>query len=151
MTLAPGPRRGGEDGHSLISSLFGVLMFLILLLFAVQLTAHLHATTVVTTAAFDAARLVSGATSIAPDDPVAVTTCQPPSPSEVASADAHLRGLLGNLADSSAEIDWSGVTGDEVSVRVSVPTPARVLGGVGVIAGLDRIERTITLARECVR
>ncbi len=138
-----------EQGSSLVSTVFGVLMFLVMLLFAVQVTTHLHATTVVTTAAFDAARLVSGSADLATG--AVDNTCRPPTESELARADTHLADLLGGLWEAGGTSDWRATSADEVIVTVSVPTPARVVGGVGVIAGLDRIERTVSLTRECLR
>lgn len=142
----------GEEGHSLISSLFGVLLFLVLLLFAVQVTTHLYATTVVTTATFDTARLVSGSRSLATGQVAPqVAACLAPGEDELRRANDHLAGLLGALWSEGGTADWAATTSDRVAVTVSVPTPARIIGGIGVVAGLDRITRTISLARECVR
>ncbi|MDP8969034.1 MAG: hypothetical protein M3N52_00690, partial [Actinomycetota bacterium] len=51
----------GEAGTGLVSSLAGITAFLGFLLPAVQVLIHLYATSVVSAAAFDAARLASGA------------------------------------------------------------------------------------------
>lgn len=58
MTPVLRSRRTGEDerGAGLFSSVFGVLFFLVFLLFAIQLLWGMYATTVVTAAAYDAGR-----------------------------------------------------------------------------------------------
>ncbi len=139
-----------EDGEGLLSTVFGVLMFLLMLLFAVQATTHLYATTVVTTAAYDAARLVSGQQALGGAVTGPGAACSPPSPEELQRADLHLEQLLGGLWAEGAA-DWTGTTADRVTVTVAVRTPARVVGGVGSIAGLDQIRRTVALDRECFR
>lgn len=133
----------GEQGDGVLSTFVGVLMFLVFLLFTVQVTTHLHATTVVTTAAFDSARLASAA------DPAA-RACAVPSAASLERASAHFTDLVGGLADHAA-VTWAGTTSTEVVLSVAVTSPARLLNGTGVVTGLDRIERTVRLRRECVQ
>ncbi len=141
-----------EDGEGLFSTLFGVLMFLLFLLFTVQVTTHLYATTVVTTAAYDAARLVSGAQVLGEQEATAVTagSCPPPSATELERADDHLAELLGGLWEPDAA-DWTGTGTERVALRVSVTSPARIVSGAGALVGLGRIEREVALDRECFR
>jgi len=54
--LGPGRSDESERGAGLFSSAFGVLFFLVFLLFAMQLLWGMYATTVVTAAAYDAGR-----------------------------------------------------------------------------------------------
>jgi hypothetical protein len=54
------PRKGGESGAGVISSMLGVFVFLLLLLFAVQVLYGLYATSVVTAVTYDAAKAVAG-------------------------------------------------------------------------------------------
>lgn len=82
----------------------GVTVFLTLLLFAVQVLVGLYATTVVTAAAYDAAKSVAGADRQATD--VAVATA---------------RRRIGPLGDR-AEFDWA-IDDDVVALTVRAPRP----------------------------
>ncbi len=153
MTATPSrvaDRWQAEDGEGLFSTVFGLMLFLLLLLFAVQVTTHLYATTVVTTAAFDAARLVSGQQVLGSSVGAPTTDCPAPAAAEIDRANAHLASLLGGLWEVDAA-DWTGTDASRVTVEVTVQTPARVIGGVASVAGLDQISRTVTLQRECFR
>lgn len=66
MTRAHGQRADGSDlatgadrGAGIISSLFGLMIFLVFLLFATQLLFSLYATSVISNAAYDAGRQVA--------------------------------------------------------------------------------------------
>lgn len=124
------PDRPGEEGSGPVSAIFGVAVFLGFLLFAVQVTTHLWATSAVTAAAFDAARLVAGERS--------VTTT---------AAESHLQTVLGEYGQR-VSADWSASTPDQVVLRVQGPTPAALVASVGRLAGIDRIDRTVRVHRE---
>jgi len=129
----PPPEPARHDaGSGPVSAIFGVAVFLGFLLFAVQVTAHLWATSAVTAAAFDAARLVAGERSVT-----------------ATAAASHLEAILGEYGQR-VTLDWSGSTPDEVVLRVWGPTPAALIRSVGGLAGLDGIDRTVRVRRERV-
>lgn len=125
-------RRTDDGGSGPVSAIFGVTIFLGFLLFAVQVTAHLWATSAVTAAAFDGARLVAGNRPMTAED-----------------AEAHVERVLGDYGDR-VQFDWSGSTPEEIVLRVTGPTPAALIESVGQLAGLDTIERTVRVRRETV-
>ena len=127
------PDRLGDDaGSGPVSATFGVAVFLGFLLLAVQVTAHLFATSAVTAAAFDGARLVAGEAAVTHE-----------------AAEAHVASILGDYG-GRVSLDWSASTADEVVLRVEGPTPAALIRSVGSLAGLDRIDRTVRVRREQV-
>ena len=71
----------------MVSALAGTTAFLVLLLFATQLLFNLYATSVVTAAAFDAARVVAGADG---------------GPDRITGAEAQARRMLGRYASVRA-------------------------------------------------
>ena len=104
----------------------GVTVFLTLLLFAVQVLVGLYATTVVTAAAYDAAKSVAGADRQAP---------------EVAVATARRRiGALGGQARFSWAID-----DDVVALTVRAPRPTLL-----PLVSPD-VERTVRVRVESLR
>jgi Flp pilus assembly protein TadG len=126
-------RRGhGDDGTGVISTLAGVTVFLVLLFFAVQVLTNLYATSVVTSVTYDAARR-------------AATHGHPPTPDELADAEAHARSLLGRLGTKAA-FDWSASDDDVVELRIEVPNP-RFIPMVPLV-GLDEVDRTVTVRIE---
>lgn len=129
MSLRRGQRLGDEAGAGLVSSLAGVMVFLAFLLFASQLLVHLFATSYVNAAAFDAARLASGAADVS-----------------AGAAEAHGRGVLGSFGDRAR---FEVARGDEqVVVRVRTRSPALLPRVFGRIMGAEEIDRTVILRRE---
>jgi len=120
----------GESGTSPVTALFSVAIFLGFLLMAVQVLVHLYTTSVVTTAAFEAARLEAGA-----------------EPAGRAAAQAHATALLGGYG-GRVSFDWSGSSADEVVVRITGPSPAVLIRAVGELAGLDSIDRQVRVRVE---
>ena len=126
-----------ESGSGMVSSIVGVTAFLALLMFAVQLALNLYATSTVTAAAFDAARIVAGADG----GQVAEST-----------AEAHLHSLL---ADQDVEMEWDyrdtdaepGV--DVVALRVEVDNPTRLLRAMPI--PFQHVVRTVTVRMETFR
>ena len=119
-----------EQGTGLVSSLAGVLVFLGFLLLAVQVLVHLYATSVVSVAAFDAARLASGAGGVS-----------------APAARAHGLGLVGGYAEDVRTFDVDVGT-DAVSVHVVADSPAVLPAMFGRLTGIGVIDRTVVLRRE---
>lgn len=119
-----------EAGTGLVSSVAGVLAFLAFLLFAVQILVHLFASSYVNAAAFDAARLASGAGDV-----------------DSVEARAHGLDLLGDFADRVSEFSVV-VTDERVTVRVQAASPALLPATFGHVIGTDSIDRSVTLRRE---
>lgn len=101
---ATSSNRGPEAGTGVIGTVTGVTVFVTLLLFAVQVLIGLHATTVVTAAAYDAAKSVAGA-----DRP----------PPEVAVATARQR--IGRWGERAVFV-WA-IDDETVSLTVRAPRP----------------------------
>jgi len=118
----------GERGSGMVSSVVGVTAFLVLLLFGSQLAMNLYASSTVTAAAFDAARIVAGANG------------------DEAAAEAHLRELLDGYDD--VRVDWT-YGADDVELRIEAEHPSRLLAAVPV--PFQRIVRTVTVRRETFR
>ena len=116
----------------------GTLVFLALLFFAVQLLYNLYATSVVTAAAYDAARTVAGAQG---------------GPGTEPDAERQARDVLGRYGDNvdfDWRTDWS--TGDEVVLRVRAENPNFLLGSfVGTHLGFEQVDRTIRVRVERFR
>lgn len=117
-------------GTGLVGSVVGVTMFLVLLLFGVQVAMNLYATSAVTAVAFDAARDVAGATPIA-------------------EAEAEARGVLGRFesAGGRLDFDWGG-SADVVVLTVRAQRPSLL---PRVRFPFETIERTVRVRRERLR
>ena len=96
-TSAGSAAEGRERGSGLLPAVAGVTVFLVLLLFAVQVLLGLYATSVVTGAAYDAARQVAAG-------------------AEEPAAEAHARSVMGRYGER-VEFEWS-VEGDDVVLHV---------------------------------
>lgn len=114
---------------------FGFSVFLVLLLFATQVTFNLYAASVVTAVSYDAARRVAGG-----DGGSGLT----------AQAEAEARQSLGRYA-SRVSFDWSGSTGDEVVLRFEATNPSLLLPVVPGRAAFDHVERTVRVRVERFR
>lgn len=126
-------RLDDESGVGLISSVAGLTAFLAFLLFAAQILVHLFATSYVNAAAFDAARLASGADGVTEG-----------------AARAHGLEVLGSYA--SRVSNFSVAVGvDEVTVHVRAESPALLPRAFGRVAGTSSIDRTVTVRREVPR
>lgn len=126
----------GDQGAGLLSTVVGVLVFLLLLLLAVQVMVGLYTTSTVTAAAWDAARIASG--SDAADR----------SRSRL-DAERHLREVLGDFGDR-VHVSWVEDT-DAVVLRVRAANPTFLPGPVRRAMRLDVIDRTVRVQREGVR
>lgn len=134
MPLAPPAR--DERGSGPISTWIGLLVFLGMLLFAVQALLNLYATSVVTSVTYDAARQVAAA-----DDRV----------SALPAAEAQARHLLGRFGQE-VSFDWSESSDENVVLRVraTVPSVQLPVFGNGLMA-FGSIDRTVRLRVERFR
>ncbi len=130
------PVRPDERGAGVIATVAGVTVFLVLLLFAVQILVGLYATSVVTAATYDAAKVLAGAD--AGDSAVGR-----------ANAEAGARSQLGRYGQK-ADFGWEN---DAESVRLHVRAPRPTLLPLSLVrgVGLSDIERTVTVRVERVR
>ncbi len=120
-----------EDGTAVIGTVVGFLIFMIFLLVAVQVLVRLYATSVLTAAAFSAARAV--ATAPVPAD-------------EVAPAQRQAIQQLGSFGARHTTFDWQEVGGQQIVLRVRAEAP-----GFVPIPGLRSIQRTVAVRTERVR
>lgn len=118
-----------QTGAATVGSVFGVLIFLIFLLFSAQVLMHLYGTSTVSAVTFDNARLV--ATGELTQD----------------EAGARIRTQLGRYGDE-VSVDFGASTTEDVVVEVTGPSPARLVTFVTTLAGLDGIERTVRVRVE---
>lgn len=114
-------------------------VFLAFLFFAVQLLFNLYATSVVTSTAYEGARLVAGH-SIDHDDPAARIRAHE-------RAERAMRELLGGYGER-VTFDWSASTDDTVSLRVLAANPRLSFAGLGNGLGFDEIDRTVSIRVE---
>ncbi len=122
-----------------MSSLVGVTIFLVLLLFAVHLVLNLYGSSVVTAAAFDAARLRAG-----------------DGETTEAEAEAQALQLLAGYRDGGRlQMTWSypdtdgDAESDVVVLRVVADHPTNLVAGVRV--PFQRVDRTVTVRIERLR
>ncbi len=113
----------------------GFSVFLVMLLFAVQVLFNLYAASVVTAVSYDAARRVAGSDG---------------GPSYEAEAEEQARQALGRYADR-VTFDWSATSADEVVLRVRSDNPSLLLPVLAGPAALDRLDRTIRIRVERFR
>jgi hypothetical protein len=133
----PASRVRGDHGAGLISTAFGVLAFLVLMLFTAQLLVNLFFASMVTSAAHDAASGVAHAGS------------QPPSNARLGEAEDEFRDRLGAAGDE-ARVRWDTSRPDVVELVVTVPYPQ--LGSSGLqIPYFERLERRVQVRVEQVQ
>lgn len=125
-----------ELGAGVIATVAGVAVFLVLLLFAVQVLVGLYATSVVTAATYDAAKVLAGAD--AGDSAVGR-----------AGAEAGARSQLGRYGQKAA-FDWEN-DAEAVRLQVKAPRPTLLPRSLVRGVGLSDIERTATVRVERVR
>lgn len=129
----------GERGTGVISSAAGVVVFLVFLLFAVQLLFGLYASSTVTAVANDAAQ--RAATHGAPS---------------LTDIEAEARSQLGQVGDD-AEFTWTaddtdGDGQDDTVVLTVVAVPPRfVPRSIGDAAGFGEVRRTVRVRMEGFR
>ena len=128
-----GPR--GEEGGGPISTWIGFLVFLSLLLFAVQALFNLYAASVVTAVAYDAARQVAGAGGGLARAP---------------GAEADARRALGRYG-ARVTFDWSASGGEAVVLRVQARNPHVLLPALAGPLAFDQLDRTVRVRTETFR
>jgi hypothetical protein len=124
-----------ERGGGLIHLWVGFFVFLVMLLFAVQVLFNLYATSVVTSISYDAARRVAGGDGGA---------------TAIADAEADARRSLGRYADH-VDFDWSATGFDEVVLRVTAENPSVLMPALAGPVAFDRLDRTIRIRVERFR
>jgi hypothetical protein len=135
-TSATGADNSARDrGAGLLSTSFGVLFFVGFLFFAVQLLFNLYATSVVTSAAYDAARVVATGSE------------QPATQEQLDAAVDHARSLLGKYRDR-ATFDWDLSDPDVVRLHVHAVSPRLLAPPLDQLVGLDVIDRTVAVRVE---
>lgn len=120
----------------MISSLVGVVVFLLFVLFAVQVLYGLYATSVVSAIAFDAAKVVAGA-----DHGRGAAALD--------RAEAAARSKLGPYARDVA-FAWR-VDDESVRLTVQAVRPSFLPRALTGPVGLDDIERTVRVRTERLR
>lgn len=130
-----GGRQREEEGSGLVSSWFGVLVFLVVLLAAVQVLLNLFVTSMVGSAAYDAARLAAagGADSAA-----------------MGQAEDHARRMLGRFGDE-VRFDWTGSGSEEVVLRVQARAPGVMPAAVRGPVAFGDVDRTVRVRVETFR
>jgi hypothetical protein len=110
----------------------GVTIFIVLLLFAVQLSLNLYATSVVTTVTYDAARQVAGSDG---------------GPMATRAAEAQARDLLGRFESGggSLRFRWDTTRDDVLVLQVVAERPALL---ANVRFPFQRIDRTAVVRWE---
>ncbi len=121
-----------QRGGGPISAWLGFLVFLGLLLFAVQALFNLYATSVVTAVAYDAARRVAVADG---------------GTDRVAQAEADARRALGRYGDRVA-FDWTGSDDEFVVLSVRARNPTWLLPAMAGPLAFDEIDRTVRVRVE---
>ena len=113
----------------------GYSVFLVMLLFAVQVLFNLYAASVVTAVSYDAARRVAGSDG---------------GTAHMAEAEAQARVTLGRYQDR-VSFDWSGTGTDEVVLRVRSQNPSVLLPLLRAPASFQELDRTIRVRVERFR
>lgn len=106
------------------------MVFLLLLLLAVQVVFHLYTASVVTAATFDGARLAAGSGGVGQDQ-----------------AEAHVRGLLGRYGDERVDVSFEPDP-DDVVLTVVAESPSVLPATLRRPMRMDRIERTVRVRIE---
>ncbi len=114
----------------------GVLVTLLLLLFAVQLVFDLYATSVVTGAGYDAARAVAGYES---DQQRARAA---------AAATTELRRRLGAYGRDHLGVEWNLNDPEVVELRLTAVHPSVLPASLSGRTALGNLDRTIRVRRE---
>ena len=131
-------RRTACRGAGLVTLTGGLLVFLLLLFFAVQLTINLYARSQVTAAGFDAARHVAGYDNDQRRDAATV------------EAETRLRSMLGSMGDD-VRLEWDLSDPDTVRLHLMLTPPSIAPALVSGAVGLDEIDRTIVVRVETPR
>lgn len=129
-----------ELGAGLLSTSAGFLVFMLMLLAAVQILFNLYATSIVTGAAHDAARQVAGFDS-------AANRC---AATAVAEA-AFLRSLGDYGSAGHASLQWTCNDPNVVKVRVQAQHPSVLPTRLAGLSSLANLDRTIEIRIEALQ
>jgi Flp pilus assembly protein TadG len=127
--------RDRDRGSGLLGTSFGILVFLGFLFFAVQLLFNLYATSVVTSATYDAARRVA-------------TAGHHPTQSDLQAAEDAAREELGKYADR-VKFTWD-IESDPsvVKLQVVATNPRFLVPAIDSLVGMDELRRTVEVRVE---
>lgn len=131
-------RLHGDRGAGLIATFTGLLVFLALLLFAVQTLIAAFARSSATDAAYEGARLVAGART--PHDESAL-----PETARL-RAEQVVRSQLGRFG-AEADLDWTATTWDTIALTIRARPPGFLWSALGAVAP-STIERTVRVRVE---
>jgi len=127
----------GERGSGLIGTSAGFLVFLLLLFAAVQVLFNLYATTMVTTAAHEAAMKVAG------------FDASPDRCSAVPAAEASFFESLGQYGrEGHVTLTWTCNNPQRVIVKVIADHPTVLPEAVAGLFGLSHMSKTIVVRAE---
>lgn len=136
MTLRR-PVAPSELGATTLGTSAGFVVFLLLMLAAIQILFNLYATSMVTSAAHEAARTVAGFD--AEGDRCAA----------VAAAEAQFVETLGDYGEAGhAELIWECSDPEVVTVRIVAQHPTILPRRLAGLIELGRLDRTITVLIE---
>jgi hypothetical protein len=116
----------------MVGTMIGATIFLVMMLFAAQFLVRLYATSVVTSATYQAAQAV------------AVTGGQP---SAIASAESQARARMGSLGGTHARFIWREVDAQQVVLEVIDMSPSFT----PLPSSYRRIDRTVIVRSERFR
>lgn len=128
------PTLHAQRGSGVFGTTFGLFVFLLMLLVAVNVIYALYARSMVTNAAFDAARDVAGYAAAGDRDTAR------------ASEDAEFHARIG-LGDA-ARLEWSADDPDVVVLRVVAVTPSLVPRALRDIFGVGATDRQVRVRVE---
>ena len=131
-------RRPTCRGASLVTLSGALIVFLLLLFFAVQLSINLYARSQVTAAGYDAARRVAGYDNDGRRDAASD------------EAEARLRSMLGAMGDD-IRVEWDLSDPDAVRLRLVLEPPSVAPAIVRDAVGLELVDRTIVVRTERAR
>jgi hypothetical protein len=134
-------RRRDERGAGLVGTFAAVIVFIVFLLFAVQLLFNLYATSAVTAAGLDAARVVA-AQQVDHSSVAAVQAAKE-------EAETRARSVLGRYGQR-VSFGWI-IDGESVQLRLHVANPRIFFGALAHNLGFDTIDRTIRVRVERYR
>ena len=123
-----------QRGSGVFGTTFGLFVFLLMLLVAVNVIYALYARSMVTNAAFDAARHVAGYTAAGDRDAARA----------IEDAEFHARIGLGD----ATRLEWSADDPDIVVVRVIAVTPSLLPRALGDIFGVGATDRRVRVRVE---
>lgn len=127
-------------GSGLLGTVAGFLVFVLLMVAAVQVLFDLYATSMVTSAAHDAARVVAGFDH-------ATDRCRATSTGD----DVFAEALGGYLDEAEVSLTWTCTDPSAVRVRVIADHPTVLPPLLVGLTGLGHLDRTIVVRAEELR